>query len=410
MATKERRRGHGEGSIYQRKDGRWCAVVDLGYVNGKRKQKTIYGKTRKEVADQLPALLTQKQQGTIATAPGMKVGEYLMRWLADAVKPTNAPRTYESYSQIVAKHISPMIGRIRLDKLTRSHVQAMLNAKTAEGLSARTVQYIRAVLRVALNDAIKWDLLARNVAGLAEPPRVVRDEVKPLTLQQVQHLFDAVRDDRLEALYIMAGTYGLRRGECTGLRWSDIDFENELIAIRKQVQRIEGKEQVVDLKTQRSRRTLPMTEAVKKALRRRQDREKQDRLLAGSRWQGDEWHLVFPTTIGTPINGSNLLMQLRRHYKTAGVPTETDFKALRHTAATILGMQGVQPRVAMDILGHSQISTTMEVYSHVVAESARAAGKAMDLAYKPMETAKRPVHRRTRSTVPVAIQTRRKGK
>lgn len=409
MPEKRRRRGHGEGSIYQRPDGRWCAVVDLGYINGKRKRKTVYGETRKAVADQLPALLTAQQQGVVLPSSQLKVAEFLDRWLAEAVKPSNAPRTYESYSQIVAKHISPMIGRHRLDKLTRSHVQAMLNAKTAEGLSARTVQYIRAVLRVALNDAIKWDLVVRNVAELAEPPRVIRDEVKPLTALQVQQLFDAVRDDRLEALYIMAGTYGLRRGECTGLRWIDIDFENETIAVRKQVQRIEGKEQLVDLKTQRSRRTLPMTDAVKKALRRRQEREKKDRLLAGSRWQGAEWGLVFPTTIGTPLNGSNLLMQLRRHYRAAGIPLETDFKALRHTAATVLGMQGVQPRVAMDILGHSQISTTMEVYSHVVAESARAAGQAMDLAYKPKETAKRPVRRRTRSAAPVAIQTRRKG-
>lgn len=409
MTEKKRRRGHGEGSIYRRADGRWCSVVDLGYQNGKRVRKTVYGKTRKEVADLLPALLTSQQQGVALPTSQTKLSDFLQRWLDEAVKPTNAATTSESYRMIVEKHISPMIGNHRLDKLTRSHVQQMLNAKTAAGLSPRTVQYIRAVLRTALNDAIKWELITRNVAALAESPRQDQDEVRPLTAEQVTRLFEAVKDDRLEALYIVAGTLGLRRGESVGLRWIDIDFDAQTISIRKQVQLADGKPHLVDLKTRRSRRTLPMTDDVRLALRRRQERERVDRMLAGSRWKGDEWGLVFPSTIGTPLNGSNLLLQIRKHYSAAGIPTDFDFKTLRHTAATILAMQGVHARVAMAILGHSQVATTMEIYSHVVDASTREAVQSVELSYRPKTTAKRPVLKRPRSVAPVARQRYRKG-
>jgi len=378
------------------------------YINGKRVRKTVYGKTRKEVADKLPALLTAQQQGVALPTSTTKVSEFLAQWLEEAVKPTNAARTYESYSQLIGKHISPMIGQHRLDKLTRSHVQQMLIAKTQEGLSSRTVQYLRSVLRIALNDAIKWDILTRNVAALAEPPRQDHDEVLPLTADQIQILFKQIADDRLEALYIIAGTLGLRKGECMGLRWSDIDFESKSMSVRKQVQRIDGKEQLVDLKTQKSRRSLPIPNAVVRALRRRQDREKLDIMIAGSRWRGEEWGLVFPSTVGTPLNGSNILQQLKRHLDRAGLPA-FDFKTLRHTAATTLAMQGVPTRTAMAILGHSQMATTTDVYSHVIEDSMRSAVDSVELAYQPKTTAKRPVLKRPRSVAPFVRQPRKKG-
>ncbi len=408
MTEKKRRRGHGEGSIYRRTDGRWCSVVDLGYINGKRVRKTVYGKTRKEVADRLPALLTAHQQGMALPTSTTRVSEFLTRWLEESVKPTNAARTHESYSQLIEKHISPMIGNHRLDKLTRSHVQQMLNAKSEEGLSARTVQYLRSVLRIALNDAIKWEILTRNVAALAEPPRQNHDEVTPLTADQIRTLFNEVADDRLEALYVIAGTLGLRKGECMGLRWSDIDFESKSMSVRKQVQRIDGREQLVDLKTQKSRRTLPLPDAAVRALRRRQEREKSDIVIAGSRWHGEKWDLVFPSTIGTPLNGSNILQQLKTHLDRAGLPA-FDFKTLRHTAATTLAMQGVLTRTAMAILGHSQMATTTDVYSHVIEDSMRSAVDSVELAYQPKTTAKRPVLKRPRSVAPFVRQPRKKG-
>lgn len=387
--TKKRRRGHGESSIYQRKDGRWVAVVDLGWINGKRQRKAIYGRTRREVADQLPALQADVRRGVAIPTARATVADFLDRWLEEAVKPSNAPRTHESYEQVVRKHLKPLIGKHRLQKLDRSHVQQMLNAKTAEGLSPRTVQYIRAVLRVALNDAIRWDLVSRNVAALAEPPRVQREEVTPLTADQVKRLFASVADDRLEAFYVVVGTLGLRRGEGMGLRWEDIDFEAGTLSVRQQVQRVGGKEQVAELKTSRSRRTLPMTPPVIAALKRRKTRQLEERLLAGSRWCGDELGLVFTSTIGTPLNGANLLARFHDHLVKAGLESADpdadeyrryDLKALRHTAGTILALQGVHPRIAMEILGHSQIATTMNIYTHVVSEGMRDALASIDRA------------------------------
>lgn len=198
---------------------------------------------------------------------------------------------------------------------------------------------------------------------------------------------------------IVAGTLGLRKGECMGLRWSDIDFEIKSMTVRKQVQRINGREQLVDLKTEKSRRTLPLPDVVVKGLRRRQEREKQDITLAGSHWRGDEWGLVFPSTIGTPLNGSNILQQLRGHLDRAGL-LAFDFKTLRHTAATTLAMQGVPTRTAMAILGHSQMATTTDVYSHVIEDSMRTAVDSVELAYQPKAVAKRPVLKRRRSALP----------
>jgi integrase len=361
--------------------------VDFGYINGRRVRKTVYGTTRKEVADKLPALLTAKQQGTAVPEPSIKVADFLTKWLDEAVKPTNAATTYESYRLMVVNHLNPMLGHHRLDKLSRAHVQAMIKAKQAVGLSPRTVQYMRNVLRTALNDAIRWELLSRNVAALAEPPKQHKEEVRPLTPEQVRSLFTVVKDDRLEGLYVVTGTLGLRRGEAVGLRWVDVDFDRGEIAIRKQVQLVGGKPQLVDLKTQKSRRTLPMTAEVRRVLERRRELETQDRILAGDRWRGDAWGIVFPTTVGTPIGGSNLLREIRKHYQAAGIPNphDLDFKTLRHTAATILALQGVNVRVAMYILGHSQVATTMNVYTHVLDESSRGAADLVESAYHGLE-------------------------
>jgi len=194
----------------------------------------------------------------------------------------------------------------------------------------------------------------------------------------------AVADDRLEAFYVVVGTLGLRRGEGMGLRREDIDFD---ASTRQQLQRVGGKEQVAEHKTARSRRTLPMTPPVVAALKRHKARQLEERLLAGTRWRGDERGLVFTSTIGTPLNGANLLARFHGHPVKAGLKSADsdaddyrryDLKALRHTAGTILALQGVHPRTAMEILGHSQITTTMNIYPHVVSEGMRDALASID--------------------------------
>ena len=183
------RRGRGEGSISQRQsDGLWTARVDLGIVDGKRKRKQIYGKTRKEVADQLKVLLRDQQQGLPIAVEKQTVAQFLDKWLSDKVKLQRRPKTHHSYAQMVRLHIKPMIGHIQLAKLTPQDVQALMNKKHEQGLSPRTVQYIRGILRSALQQARKWRLVVENVATLVDPPKVEQFVTHPLSPAQAQTL------------------------------------------------------------------------------------------------------------------------------------------------------------------------------------------------------------------------------
>jgi hypothetical protein len=181
-----RARGQGEGTIVVRADGRWAAAMNLGYTVGmdgkrRRRRKWFYGKSRKEVQEQLTKALNDQRQGLPVISERQTAAQFLDRWLADVAKPRVRPKTLHSYEQIVRLHLKPAIGHHQLAKLSPQHVQALLNDKLAAGLSPRTVQYIRAVLRQALGQALKWGLVARNVATLVDPPRSVRDEVGFLT-------------------------------------------------------------------------------------------------------------------------------------------------------------------------------------------------------------------------------------
>lgn len=209
------KRGQGEGSITQRADGLWEAKISLGYAAGadgktRRVRKSFYGRTRKEVADKLAKALRDHQEGLPVAVERQTVGQFLDRWLADVAKPSIRPKTYRSYSLIVRLHLAPALGRHQLAKLSPQHVQTMMNDKLAAGLSPRTVHHIRAVLRQALGQALKWGLVARNVATLVEPPKTQRHDIAFLSPDQARRFLDAVRGDRLEALYSVALALGLR--------------------------------------------------------------------------------------------------------------------------------------------------------------------------------------------------------
>lgn len=367
------KRGQNEGSIYQRDDGRWCAQVTLGYVDGKRKRKYLYGDTRKEVAEQLKVVLRDQQQGLPVATERQTLGEYLDRWLTDVAKPKVRPKTYHSYAQLVRLHLKPALGRHQLGKLEPQHVQAMMNAKIKAGLSPRTVQYLRAVLRRALGQALKWGMVARNVATLVDPPRVVQPEIQPLDPDQARQFLEAVRGDRLEALYAVALALGLRQGETLGLRWRDVDLDLGIVQVRVALQRVNGeKPRLVEPKTRQSRRTLPLPEALVVQLRSQRTRQREEHLLAGPRWEGQDWDLVFTNTLGGPLDARHLVRAFKAHLVRAGLP-DIRFHDLRHSCASLLLAQGVHPRTVMEVLGHSTITLTMNTYSHVIPQAQRQA-------------------------------------
>ena len=170
------KRGQNEGSIHKRKDGRWVATLSLGFRNGKRWRKSFYGTTRREVQQKLTAALTARNQGFPIPPERQTLGQYLETWLEQTVKPNLSPKTHHSYSQLVLLHIGPGLGRVPLVKLSPQHLQRFLTDKLHAGLSPRPVQYLHAILRRSLGQALKWGLVSRNVATLVDPPSVRRPE------------------------------------------------------------------------------------------------------------------------------------------------------------------------------------------------------------------------------------------
>lgn len=366
-----RRRGNGEGSIYQRRDGVWCG--SLRTPGGGRK--AVYGRTHNEVRRRLVELVHSKDAGIFSDAHGLTVGEFLDQWMAEVVKPSVRPWTYKGYDVHVRLHLKPALGRLALEALSPRHVEMLLNQRLAQGLSPKSVRYIRGTLRTALKQATRWGLIVRNPVDAVDGPKVERFEIRPLTPDEAKRFLSAIRGDRLEALYSVALTMGLRQGEALGLRWQDIDLGMGYVRVNKQLQRIDGRFQLVEPKTPRSRRTLALPASIVKDLHEHKNRQLNERRAAGDRWEDSD--LVFTTENGRPIDGTVVSHHFHRMLDLAGLP-QRRFHDLRHSCATLLLVQGVSPRVVMDILGHSQIALTMNTYTHVIPELRREAADRME--------------------------------
>ena len=260
-------------------------------------------------------------------------------------------------------------------KLTPQKVQAWLVARAAAGVSARLCQHARVVLRVALQQAVKWDLVARNVAALVDPPRVVKREPQPLNPEQARALLVRSADHRLGALFAVAVALGLRLGEALGLRWEDVDLEAGVLHVRQALQRLRGEIAFVEPKSKRSRRSVALPEVVTAALKAHRVRQLEEWMVAGRRWE--ESGLVFRTCLVTALDPRKVTRAFHKLLVDAGLP-RIRLHDLRHTAATLLLAQGVSPRTIMEVLGHSQISLTMDTYSHVLPALLREAADLMD--------------------------------
>jgi integrase len=371
------RRGANEGTIRQRADGRWEARVIVTGTDGRRTRRSLLAHTRNEVRAKLNEALRAEASGLPQPNERLTVRTFLDQWLRDSVRPTVRASTYRNYTSIVKNHLAPGLGHLRLARLTPQQVQAFLNSKSSGKLAPRTVAYLRAVLRQALGQAERWGLVPRNAARLAEPPRVPHREVSPLSPHQSRLFLEAIRGDRLEALCLVALAAGLRQGEILGLSWTDVDLAGATLTVRHALARVDGQLALVEPKSVTSRRIVALPVIVVDALRAHRTRQRQDRLLAGSRWQDDPRGFVFTTTIGTPMDGIAVTRRFQALLASAGLPRQR-FHDLRHACASLLLAQGVSPRVVMETLGHSQISLTLNTYSHVIPALGRAAAEQMD--------------------------------
>lgn len=361
------KRGNGEGSIYRQKDNLWAACITLDTDKG-RKRKYFYGKTRKEVQEKLASAQHERQQGTLITAPTQTVEQFLTHWLT-VHKTSVRARTYERYEGFVRLHVVPGIGRVQLQKLSAQHLQGLYAKKLEEKLSPTTVNSLHMMLHRALKDAVRWGLIARNVCDLVSPPRKAKYEFQPLTVEQVNRLLEVTRGHYMEALFKLALVTGMRRGELMGLKWQDIDFANGTLQVRRILTRVPtqlpGKGFVeAEPKTQKSRRNIVIAPLALEALKQHRIRQLEAKLKVGPLWQDHDY--VFCTSIGTHLNPTrDILDELKKLLQKAGLP-DIRFHDLRHSAATLLLNAGVHPKVVQEILGHSNISMTMDVYSHVL--------------------------------------------
>ena len=376
VRTMNKHRGKGEGSIYRRKDGRWGADIT---IEG-RKRKTLYGKTREEVAEKLHAAQVEKRQGLLRTGPKLTVENYLNYWLEEIHRPKVKLSSYALYRRHLDNHIIPALGHMQLQKLTADHVQAFCSKLQKEGLSAVTIRHLYTILHKALKDAVRLKRLAINVCDTVTPPRLTRHEMQSLTSEEAQRLLEAARGHRLESLLTLALATGMRLGEILALCWTDIDFEGRTLQVRHTVDYIKGFGITEsEPKTKSSRRTIMLPQFVVNVLKQHRIDQLGERLKAGVDWQ--EQGLVFPTSRGTYFHRSNLYPQFKRILKGANLP-DMRFHDLRHSAATILLSMGVPAKVVQEILGHSNIATTLGVYGHVFPAMQRAAMDSMDKLFR----------------------------
>lgn len=403
------RRANGEGTIAKRADGRYAAAAYVYRPDGTRTRKWVYGKTRAEVADKLTEMQEKTRQGIPAVTSNMPLGKYLDHWLTVVAPARYKPSTLVSYTPLTRIYIVPALGKIPLNRLTPTDIRRFL-ASFKDGClcclrrvdhkrkqderkccavgkccqrrpSARTVQYAHAVLRSALQNAVREELLARNVARLVETPTVPHKEVQPLNSDDTRRLLRVARDHRLYALWLLLVSTGLRRGEVLGLTWDDIDLTTGQLRVRRNLQRVAGGLALGTPKTLRSRRTVALPASCVVRLRQHKKQQEQERAEAGIEWLPLDFQpkdgMVFTTTTGTAIDPRSLNRQLDVLCRRANL-RPVRIHDLRHTCASLLLAEGVAVRTIMETLGHSNISMTLDTYAHVMETTLREAAASMD--------------------------------
>jgi integrase len=355
------KRANQEGSVYKRKDGRWVASIVL--ENGKRK--SIYCKTQQEAIKAVRKANQDKDQGIIFPTEDQSLSAFLTNWLQDTVRQRVRERTHIRYRQLIELQVLPVLGNIKLQKLSPQHLQKLYNQKLEEGYAPQTVKHIHRVLHRALKDALRWQLVSRNVCDAVDAPRVPRKEMQVLTGDQAQQLLEAAKGDPLEALYVLALTTGMRQGELLGLKWEDVDITLGTVQVRRTIARLPRKGFTVsEPKSAKSRRKIHLTRLAVEALKRHRIRQSEARLAAGPAWSEQGW--VFCNAVGKPIEAGNMIRRsFRPILDKAGLPA-IRFHDLRHSTATLLLSLGIHAKVVQELLGHSQISLTLDTYSHVL--------------------------------------------
>lgn len=357
------KRPSGSGSVRQLRPGVFQARWSVGSGPGRRYLSQVVHGTKGEAETLLRARLTERERtrglSGPAANPHLTVAQWLRHWLDHIAAERVRPGTLRNYTNIVEIELIPGLGARRLTRLAVADLQAFFHTL---GDRPHWRRYVRSVLRSALSEAERQELVPRNVARLVRLPAPPSKEIVPLTPEQTRAFLQAIAGDRLEALYQLAIATGMRQGELLGLTWPDVDLEAGTLHVRRSLKRYGGAYHLDDVKTDRSRRTLTLAPPLVTALREHRRRQ----IVRSS------WRLVFVTRNGQPLNGTHVTHTLQRHLERAGLP-RIRFHDLRHGAATYLLGAGVAMKEVSDLLGHQQMSTTSDIYAHTLPETRRVA-------------------------------------
>ena len=370
----------GESSIRQDGSGRWHGYVSMGYApGGTRDRRHVSGATRAAVVRKVRELEKQRDAGAVPqSGKSSTVEAWLEHWLTTIAVARVRTSTYQGYESKVRQRIIPALGHHRLDRLQPEHVERFYAELTAAGLASATVLQIHRVLSRALKVAVQRGRVARNVCTLVDAPSLKRDEVSPLNADEARSVLNACRGERNEARWSVALALGLRQGEALGLQWKDVDLDAGTLTVRRALQRLRGKGLVfVEPKSRAGRRTIVLPASLRRALQAHEEAQRAEREQMPEAWHDHD--LVFCQYDGKPIDPGADYKAWKRLLVRAEVRNARLHDA-RHTAATLLLLQGVPARVAMQVLGHSQITLTLGTYSHVVPELATEAAQRMESA------------------------------
>jgi integrase len=356
------------GQIIRRIENSWTIRVFLGRdATGKRQyvNKTVKG-NKKDAQTALNAMMREVDLGLLTEVKSQTLDEYLNFWLETIAKPRLQYRTFMDYADLMRLYVRQPLGRIKLTDLKPAHVQKLYGDMQNQGLSARRVRYTHAVLSSALKKAVELEILPRNVTKLVQLPKQIRKEMDVLSEVESISFLRALEGERFEMMFSFALATGMRVQEYLGMQWKDINFERGTAVVQRAVvrHRAGGGWHFSEPKTSKARRTIPLPHSILLDLKRYKIQQSESRLQLGAGWQNND--LVFSSEIGTPLNPPNITRHFKRILRKANLRTTIRLYDLRHTTATLLLQADVNPKVVSERLGHSTVTLTLDVYSHVL--------------------------------------------
>lgn len=383
--------------IYQRPNGTWMAQRELGRdkLSGKRKRVTTYGKTAAEAQEKLDKALSDIRTQTYIADRNVTVEMWFTHWLSEYAKPKVKHSTYISYRGYINKRIVPILGHLKLLDLSVDILQRFIreqylhgNLKTGGELSEKTVRNIYLMIHAVLAQAVKNELVIKNVAESVVLPKVKHREIVVLTKREQYNLIVAAQNSerRYSLGILLALKTGMRIGEICGLRWQDIDEWDRVIHVRQTLQRQETVEQIEggakteivigSPKSENGRRDIPLPSSLIPYLKRQKEMQIQDEVTVGSVYQDKGYVLM--NEIGYYTEPRTLQDTFKALLKEAGIERKINFHALRHTFATRAVEENIDYKTLSEFMGHSSVSTTMNLYAHSLDERKRSLMDKMD--------------------------------